>query len=284
MSTSLSGGGQSGTSISVPTGTAVTDTATLSGTNAATATGTVTYNVYTDSGCTTLASGGGGTAETISTPGTLPASSPVTLDDRGGAQPAVLSWARPAPITGASATRATRTTPPRRAPAAPPGKSPRSPRPRRHRQPRSSRRGLWSTAAIAGAQFGWGGPSVTVYAGTSLTDTAGLIGTNAPQATGTVTYSVYTRQFVAKYGHRTLQWVMVANAGAVASPPARYFARTPSACQQACTSGKRCIRATQRTSLPRVASVLKSRSSSRCPRCYAWHYANDTSGPRGFFK
>ena len=40
--TSLSGGGQSGTSISVPTGTAVTDTATLSGTNAPTATGAVT--------------------------------------------------------------------------------------------------------------------------------------------------------------------------------------------------------------------------------------------------
>ena len=49
LSTSLSGGGQSGTSINVPTGTAVTDTATLSGTNAAAATGTVTYNVYSDS-------------------------------------------------------------------------------------------------------------------------------------------------------------------------------------------------------------------------------------------
>ncbi len=62
VSTSLSGGAQSGTSISVPTSTAVTDTATLSGTNASTATGTVTYNVYTDSGCATLAPGGGGTA------------------------------------------------------------------------------------------------------------------------------------------------------------------------------------------------------------------------------
>ena len=83
LSTSLSGGGQSGASISVPTGTAVTDTATLSGTNASTATGTVTYNVYTDSGCTTLAPGGGGSAETITTPGTLPASSPVTLSSAG---------------------------------------------------------------------------------------------------------------------------------------------------------------------------------------------------------
>ena len=83
LSTSLSGGGQSGSSISVPTGTAVTDTATLSGTNAATATGTVTYNVYSDSGCTTLAPGGGGTAQTITTPGTLPASAPVTVSTAG---------------------------------------------------------------------------------------------------------------------------------------------------------------------------------------------------------
>ena len=67
MTTSLSGGGQSGTSISVPTGTAVTDTAALSGTNASSATGSVTYNVYTDSGCSDLASAG--TPETITTAG-----------------------------------------------------------------------------------------------------------------------------------------------------------------------------------------------------------------------
>ena len=77
MTTSLSGGGQSGTSISVPAETAVTDTAILSGTNASTATGTVTYNVYSDSACTVPVSVG--TVEDITTPGTLPASSPVTL-------------------------------------------------------------------------------------------------------------------------------------------------------------------------------------------------------------
>ena len=43
----------------------------------------MTYNVYTDSGCATLAPGGGGTAETITTPGTLPASAPVTLSSAG---------------------------------------------------------------------------------------------------------------------------------------------------------------------------------------------------------
>jgi hypothetical protein len=80
-STSLSGGGQSGASISVPENTAVSDTATLSGTNASTATGTVTYSVYSDSGCTTAVSSG--RAQGITTPGTLPASSPATLSTPG---------------------------------------------------------------------------------------------------------------------------------------------------------------------------------------------------------
>src|ERR1700722_12481201 len=80
-STSLSGGGQSGASISVAENTAVSDTATLSGANASTATGTVTYSVYSDSGCTTAVSTG--TAQSITTPGALPASSPVTLSTSG---------------------------------------------------------------------------------------------------------------------------------------------------------------------------------------------------------
>jgi hypothetical protein len=80
-STSLFGGGQSGASISVPESTAVSDTATLSGTNASTATGTVTYSVYSDSGCTTAVSTG--TAQRITTPGTLPASSAVALSAPG---------------------------------------------------------------------------------------------------------------------------------------------------------------------------------------------------------
>jgi hypothetical protein len=65
----------------VPENTAVSDTATLSGTNASTATGTVTYSVYSDSGCTMPVSLG--TAENITTPGTLPASSPVALGAPG---------------------------------------------------------------------------------------------------------------------------------------------------------------------------------------------------------
>jgi hypothetical protein len=54
LSTSLSGGGASGTSISVDPGTAVSDSATLSGGNVASAGGTVTYGVYGDASCTDL--------------------------------------------------------------------------------------------------------------------------------------------------------------------------------------------------------------------------------------
>ena len=81
LATSLSGGGQSGASISVTTNTAVTDSAALSGTKASTATGTVTYHVYSDAACTTAVSSG--TAETITTPGTLPTSGAVTLAAAG---------------------------------------------------------------------------------------------------------------------------------------------------------------------------------------------------------
>ena len=81
LTTSLSGGGASGSTVSVPSGTAVTDSATLSGADASTATGTVTYNVYSNSACTVVASGG--TPETITTAGTLPASSAVTLSAPG---------------------------------------------------------------------------------------------------------------------------------------------------------------------------------------------------------
>jgi hypothetical protein len=76
-STSLSGAGQSGTRISVPASVPVTDSATLAGDNASNAGGTVIYTVYSDAACTNAVSTG--TPEPITVPGTLPASSPVTL-------------------------------------------------------------------------------------------------------------------------------------------------------------------------------------------------------------
>jgi hypothetical protein len=54
LTTSLSGGGQSGEAIAVPAGTPVTDQATLAGENASTAEGTVSYDVYSDPECSTL--------------------------------------------------------------------------------------------------------------------------------------------------------------------------------------------------------------------------------------
>jgi hypothetical protein len=54
VSGSLSGGSQSGATITVPSGTPVTDSATLSGSNAEIAGGGVNYAVYSDPGCTRL--------------------------------------------------------------------------------------------------------------------------------------------------------------------------------------------------------------------------------------
>ena len=56
--TNQSGGGISGSSLTVPQGTAVSDQAHISGSAAANATGTVTYNLYKDSKCTVAAAAG----------------------------------------------------------------------------------------------------------------------------------------------------------------------------------------------------------------------------------
>ncbi|HEY7952031.1 MAG TPA: hypothetical protein VID70_03525, partial [Solirubrobacteraceae bacterium] len=52
VSTTLSGGGHSGPSITVLPNTPVTDTASITGTEAGTATGVVTYTMFADAGCT----------------------------------------------------------------------------------------------------------------------------------------------------------------------------------------------------------------------------------------
>jgi Bacterial Ig-like domain (group 3) len=80
ISTSLSGGGQSGSTITIPAGTSVTDQATLSGANTGTAGGTVTYTVYQAPGCTTVYADGG--TKTV-TNGVVPASNAVQLDSAG---------------------------------------------------------------------------------------------------------------------------------------------------------------------------------------------------------
>jgi hypothetical protein len=59
LSTNLSGGGQSGASISVVQGTSVADTATVGGASAAQATGQVSYSIYSNAECTTLVAAAG---------------------------------------------------------------------------------------------------------------------------------------------------------------------------------------------------------------------------------
>lgn len=81
VTTSLAGGSRTGTVITVPSGTAVQDSATLAGANAATATGTVTYTVYSDGACSAVAVAG--PAQAIGTPGVLPPSNAVTLAAAG---------------------------------------------------------------------------------------------------------------------------------------------------------------------------------------------------------
>jgi hypothetical protein len=69
VTTVLSGAGQSGTSITVAQGTPVTDSATIGGTAGPSATGEVTYAVYRDATCKTLAAQAGGAPVTAGVAG-----------------------------------------------------------------------------------------------------------------------------------------------------------------------------------------------------------------------
>gem|GEM_PF-1085295 len=82
VSTTLSGGGQSGASITVPQGTAVTDSATLSGANAASASGTVHYQVYSDTNCDLAHKVADAGTKTVSS-GLVPNSDAVTFNQAG---------------------------------------------------------------------------------------------------------------------------------------------------------------------------------------------------------
>jgi hypothetical protein len=81
VTTSLSGGGQSGPAITVPSGTVVTDSATLTGANAASAGGTVTYTVYAEPTCT-INGVSAGTKTVVG--GVVPNSDPLTLNGPSG--------------------------------------------------------------------------------------------------------------------------------------------------------------------------------------------------------
>jgi hypothetical protein len=161
ISTSMSGGHQRGSLIYVPTGTSVTDSATLSGNNASTATGTVTYNLYSDSACTDLVNSG--SPKTITIPGRLPDSAPVTLSDTGSYfwQASYSGDANNSPSTSTCGSEEAVVT------------------------ERTALRTSLSGDSRTGA-------SISVPKGTAVTDSATLSGTDAAEATGTVTYNVYT--------------------------------------------------------------------------------------------
>ncbi len=76
VTTTLSGGGQSGAHVAVPEGTPVVDQATLSGGGVAGAGGTVDYKVFSDPACTHEAASAG---QVMVTSGTVPDSTPETF-------------------------------------------------------------------------------------------------------------------------------------------------------------------------------------------------------------
>jgi hypothetical protein len=158
LSTTLSGGGQSGASISVVQGTPANDSAILSGASAATATGNVSFNVFSDSECKTLAVAAGSAKLSSASAGPSSAESlaPGTYywqAHYGGnnENQAVTSACGTEVLTVLAATTTTTT------------------------------------------QSGGGvsGSSLTVPAGTSVTDQAHIAGALAASATGVVTYTLY---------------------------------------------------------------------------------------------
>ena len=166
LATSLSGNDESGSSISVPLATPVTDNATVSGTDASTAAGSVIYNVYSDSSCSILVSNT--PPETITTPGTLPPSAPVTFTTAG-----TYYWQ--ALYSGDSANAASMS------PCGPSGEI---------ETVGSTTQPTTLTTSLSGG--GQTGASISVPLATPVTDNATVSGTNAGTATGTVAYSVYS--------------------------------------------------------------------------------------------
>jgi len=101
VATSLSGGGNSGASITVPSGTPVTDTATITGNNASGASGTVNCAWYSESTCAPGSLVFQGANLPITTPGTIPDSEPVNLPD--GTYYPVVTYSGDAGNNGSSA-------------------------------------------------------------------------------------------------------------------------------------------------------------------------------------
>lgn len=160
LSTSLSGGGQNGASISVVQGTPVTDTATLGGSGATVASGAVSYAVYSDPACTKLAAAAGSGA--LNNGVAAPSSTISTL------APGTYYWQatyagdinNQAVASTCGSEILTVTTP--------------------------------TTTTTLQTGGGVSGPELAVPVGTAVTDTAKISGANAKTASGTVTYTLYS--------------------------------------------------------------------------------------------
>jgi hypothetical protein len=170
VSTTLTGGGHSGETITVPEHTAVSDHATLSGTNVAGATGTVEYSVYSDSACTKLLASAG-TASIAG--GTAPPSSPQTL--------AAGKYYWQASYSGDANNNASKSEC---------GAEVQTVSAEAEEEPEGEADPTTVLTSLSGG--GQTGAAVTVPDETPVSDRATLRGTNAVEATGTVSYSLYS--------------------------------------------------------------------------------------------
>jgi hypothetical protein len=159
LSTTLSGGGLSGPAIAVVQGTPVTDTATLSGNGAASASGTAAYAVYSDAACTKLVAAAGSGAFSGST------AAPSTAE--AGLAPGTYYWQ--ANYSGDVNNQAVAST------------------------CGSEVLTVLARTTTATVQSGGGvsGASLTVQAGTPVTDRAHITGSLAASASGLVSYALY---------------------------------------------------------------------------------------------
>ncbi len=182
VSSTLSGGGQSGSSITVLQGTSVTDTAMLVGANAAQASGEVTYDVYNNSTCsgTPVATSAG----TVSAGTANPSAAETTLG------PGIYYWTA---SYGGDV----------------------------NNQKAASACGSELLTVVAPSSTstietggGVSSASLPVLVGTPVTDQAHIAGSEAASATGTVTYTLYSDSKCTKPVSSSVEPVT----GGVASP------------------------------------------------------------------
>jgi hypothetical protein len=205
IATTLTGAGRTGEKITVPQGAAVTDHALLSGAGAPSATGTVEYGVYSDSACTKLVASAGAVSIVG---GTAPPSSAQMLP--------LGTYYWQAAYGGDANNNASKSecgaevlTVAKEAEEEPEGEA--------------------DPTTIVTSLSGGGktGEAIAVPNGTSVSDRATLRGEDAVEATGTVTYGVYSdgacTKLVQTAGTVLLSSGVVPASGAVILPPGTYY-------------------------------------------------------------